>query len=97
MKRTQRKEAVPREIMELSSRACYMVFPASAVSVGLPGCPNLGLTLFAWLFGLYFELPQVCECQLLEHQRTSGSSESFSYELYGITPLGWSVGTHKIA
>lgn len=77
MKRTQRKEAVPREITELSSRVWYMVFPSRAVSAGLPGCPNLGLRLFAWLFGLYFELPQLCECQVPEHQRTSGSSESF--------------------
>lgn len=61
MKRTQRKEAVPREIMKLSSRARYMVLPNGAMSVGLPGCPDLGLILFAWPFGLYFELPQLHE------------------------------------
>lgn len=33
--------------MELSSRAWYMVLPNSAVSVGLSGCPDLGLALFA--------------------------------------------------
>ena len=47
--------------MELSSRAWYMVLPNGAVSIGLPGCPDLSLTLFAWFFGLYFELPQLRE------------------------------------
>lgn len=43
MKRIQRKEAIPREIIKLSIRVLYMVLPNSAVS-GLPGCPDLDHT-----------------------------------------------------
>lgn len=74
-----------------------MVLPNGAVSVGLPGCLDQGLALLAWLFGLDFEMPQLCEWLVLEHRGTSGASEGFSDELYGTFPLDWSVGAHKIA
>lgn len=53
MKRTQRKEAVLRETMEHLTRIMYDLGSV----VGQPACPDLGLTLIAWLFDLCFELP----------------------------------------
>lgn len=38
-----------------------MALANDAVSVGLPGCLVLGLTLVAWIFGLFFEFLQLCE------------------------------------
>lgn len=55
MKRTQRKEAILRETMEHLTRFIYDL----ASVVGQPGYPDLGLTLLAWIFVLYFELARM--------------------------------------
>lgn len=44
-----------KEIMELSSKAWCMALANGAVSLGLPGCLDLGVTLIAWIFGVFFE------------------------------------------